>query len=398
MTDAGWSASGVELFDRVGGVLDGDGRGVLATVVSVEGSAYRRPGAKMFVPEGGGGVGQVTAGCLEDEVERLAGEVLASGEPRVETYDLMPERDDDVWGLGVGCNGIVDVLLEPVDGALAPVREAVAAGEDVGILTVVGAADEDGDDSGPGVDEDDGDSNAPIGARAYYDPATDAVTVPDHPRGEAFPADLPDGVREAAADLVARDRAGTVEAGGLTVLVDGVAAPDDLVVVGSGNDLRPVVGLAARVGFRVTVVGFRGAAADEDRFPAADAVLSTSPADLRGAFDFDGDTYAVVATHNFLDDRIALDELLETPVPYVGLMGPRERFEEILDDFEAEGRSLSEADFERIYTPVGLDLGGDSPDDIALSIVAEVQAVSEGREPDHLRNREGPIHERLDLG
>jgi xanthine dehydrogenase accessory factor len=155
-----------------------------------------------------------------------------------------------------------------------------------------------------------------------------------------------------------------------------------------------VADLAKRVDFRVTVATFRGGAADADRFPAADRVLSTSPADVGETLDFDSDTYAVVMTHNFVDDRIAIEELLATPVEYVGLMGPRERFEEIQEAFADEGRTFTDGERDRIYTPAGLDIGGGTPFHIAQSIVAEVTAVHHGRDPTHLTEREGPIHDR----
>jgi xanthine dehydrogenase accessory factor len=181
------------------------------------------------------------------------------------------------------------------------------------------------------------------------------------------------------------------------VFVDGVAAPDDLVLVGTGHDVGPMAELGAQADFRVTVIGFRGANAKADRFPDADDVRSTSPAQIRETFDFDSNTYVVVATHNFIDDRLAVDELLQTDVPYVGLMGPGERFEEMVEEFESEGRTFSEAELDRVYTPVGLDLGGGSPYEIALSIVGEVMAVANDRQPRHLREREGRIHDRVEV-
>jgi xanthine dehydrogenase accessory factor len=370
--ESDWSVPEREVLRGAREIVESDRRGVLATIIDVEGSAYRRPGAKMVVPEDGEGVGHITAGCLEDEVGKLATAVLEAGEPRVETYDLMPSEDEDVWGLGVGCNGVIDILLEPLDESYAPVLSAYHDGEDVGVLTVV-AGDEEW-----------------VGSRAYYDPAADEFRF-----GNRFPAAVADRLREATRELTARGRAETVEVDGLSVFVDGVAAPDHLVVVGTGHDAAPVAELGAKAGYRVTVVGFRGAKATADRFPAADDVRSTSPADIREAVDFDGGTYAVVATHNFLDDRLAVEELLRTPVPYVGLMGPHERFEEMLEEFETEGREFTEAELSRVYTPVGLDLGGGSPYQIALSIVSEVLAVASGREPRHLRDREGTIHDRV---
>ena len=375
MKDSDWSVPESAVLHSVRDVLDGDGRGVLATIIDVKGSAYRRPGAKMVIPEGGAGVGHITAGCLEDEVQAIAAEVLADGEPRVETYDLRPEAEDDVWGLGVGCNGVIEVLLEPIEESYRTVVDTFDDDRDVGVVTVVEADDE-----------------AAVGARAYYDSASGGLD-PD----EGFPAGLVNRLSGAVADLAAQGRANSFEVDGTTVFVDGIAAPSDLVVVGTGHDAGPVTELATQAGFRVTVLGFRGTNATAERFPAAADVRSTSPARLSEAFEFDADTHVVVATHNYVDDRIAVDELLQTDVPYVGLMGPRERFEEMLDDFAEEGRAFAEAELDRLYTPVGLDLGGGTPHQIALSIVAEAMAVSNGREPGHLRDREGTIHDRVEL-
>ncbi|MFB6169057.1 MAG: XdhC family protein [Haloferacaceae archaeon] len=377
MSNSDWSVPESAVLHSVRDVLDGDGRGVLATIIDVEGSAYRRPGAKMVVPEGGAGVGHITAGCLEDEVQAVAAEVLEAGEPRVETYDLRPDAEDDVWGLGVGCNGVIDILLEPIDESYRAVVDAFDDDRDVGVVTVVDAEDE---------------ADEAVGARAYYDAADGSLSP-----GEGFPDGLADRVRDAVANLAAQGRANTFEVDGARVFVDGIAAPSDLVVLGTGHDVGPITELGAQAGFRVTVLGFRGTSATEERFPAADAVRSTSPARLHDAFDFDADTHVVVATHNYVDDRLAVDELLRSDAAYVGLMGPHERFEEMLDDFADEGREFSDAELDRLYTPVGLNLGGGSPHEIALSIVSEALAVSNDRKPGHLRDREGSIHERVDL-
>jgi xanthine dehydrogenase accessory factor len=374
--DANWSVPETEVLAQARRLLESDRRAVLATVIRVEGSAYRRPGAKMVIPEDGEGVGHITAGCLEEEVQALASDVLDAGAPRVEHYDLMPEADDDVWGLGVGCNGRIDILLEPLDETYRPAVDAFAAGDDVGVLTVTDGAN--------------------AGARAYYDPESEAFDL-----GERFDADLAERVRGVAAELTTRGKADSVtvdiDGESVTVFVDGLAAPARLVVVGTGHDVGPIAELGSQADFRVSVVGFRGAAATADRFPAASEVVSTSPARMTEEFDFDANTYVVVATHNYVDDRLAVEALLETDVPYVGLMGPHERFEEMLDDFEAEGTTFSDAQLDRLYTPVGLDLGGGSPYQISLSIVSEVLAVKNDREPRHLRAREGTIHDRVEL-
>lgn len=377
MADDGWSVPESAVYAAAREHLDADDPAVLATVVDVEGNAYRRPGAKMLVGPDGEGIGHVTAGCLESEVAALARDVLAAGRPRVETYDLT-EDDDDVWGLGVGCDGIVDVLLEPVNESIRPALEAYDAGEDVGAIAVL---------SGDGAE---------IGTRIYYRP--DVGTV----EGDAA---APDWLREAVVDpareLLDQGGSDTVRIEGrdgtATVFVDAITAPPELVILGSGHDVGPVVELAAKNDVRVTVVGFRGGADLDDRFPRADRTLSTSPANLREVLDVDGATYVVVMTHNFVDDRIAVDEIVRTPTDYVGLMGPRERFEEMLDAFAGEDRTFDDGELEKIYTPVGLDLGAGSPYGIATSIVAEVLAVHADRTPRHLKTREGSIHERVDV-
>jgi len=374
MDDQDWSVPEVDVFASLRDLLAADRRAVVATVVDVEGSAYRRPGAKMVVEESGGGLGHITAGCLEDEVVDLAGAVLDADAARIETYDLMND-EDDVWGLGVGCNGVIDVLLEPLDDRFRPLVEAYEAGAPVGAAVVL-------------------DGDAPRGARAYY--RDGSVTA-----GDGFPDRLADAVASPAAELLEAGASNTLtletDAGTAEVFVDGVRPPPRLVVCGSGHDAGPVVELGHKNGFRVTVVGFRGAVDLEARVPGADDHLSTAPARIADAVDPDGRTYAVVMTHNFVDDRLAVEQLVDSPAPYVGLMGPRDRFEEMLEAFEEEGRTFTEADLETLYTPVGIDLGAGSPYGIATSIVAEATAVRNDRDPRHLREREGPIHDRTDV-
>lgn len=376
MADHDWSVPETDVFASIQELLSTDRSAVVATIVDVEGSAYRRPGAKMVIKEGGVGLGHITAGCLEDEVFELTSEVLAAGEPRIETYDLM-EDDDDVWGLGVGCNGIIDVLLEPLDEVYRPAIEAFEAETPIGIITVVSG-------------------DAPLGAKAYYQPGDGVESASD-----AFPAWLTEATGDPAATFTEQGGADTVTIetvqGTVDVFIDGIQPAPKLVVFGSGHDVGPVVDLGKKTGFRVTVASFRGATDLEDRFPSADQTIVTSPPKIRDALDLDARTYTVVMTHNFIDDRLTLDELVQSPVPYIGLMGPRERFREMEEEFQAEGRTFSEDELTAVYTPIGLDLGGGSPYQIATSIIAEIMAISNDREPKHLKEREGPIHDRTDI-
>jgi len=382
MTQDNWSVPETEVVQRIRDRLDADGTDVLATVVDVDGNAYRRPGAKMLLDEGGTGVGSITAGCLEDELVRVGERVRETGRPELVTYDLMEDDEDDVWGLGVGCNGVIEVLLEPLTEAYRPAVEAFFDGRDVAVVTVL-----DGDDTG-----------FEQGDRVYYYPDSETFDAPGERDGGDWPTDALSGP---AGELAERGRAGTLTVGHgpaeLDAFVDGLAAPTELVVFGTGHDVGPVTELAANVDFRVTVVGFRGAVDLAERFPAADRTVTTSPARVAEDLALDDRTHAVVMTHNFVDDRLTVEELLDAGVPYVGLMGPRERFEEMQTAFAEEGRTFDEATLSALYTPAGLDLGGGSPYQIAHSIVAEALAVANDRTPRHLKTREGPIHERVDV-
>ncbi|MFC7203096.1 XdhC family protein [Haloferax namakaokahaiae] len=375
MSTTAWSLPETDIFDTIRTALDDGSPAVLATVTAVEGSAYRRPGAKMLIRPDEDDVGSVTAGCLEDEVRDVAMDALEDGEPRIETWDLT--GDDEVWGYGVGCNGVITVFVEPLDESYRPVLDARRAGNPVGVVTVV-----------------ESETAAAFGSRARFESGqwVDSAGIPD---------DVLDELAPATTELVERGKAETIPVetaeGDLSVFVDGIRPSTELVIFGSGVDVTPVVELAKLVDFRVTVVSFRGGQADTERFPRADEVLSTSPRDVADLRAWDEDTLAVVMSHNFLDDRLTLERLLETPVEYIGLMGPHERFGEMLEAFAEEDRVLTDDERARIYTPIGLSLGGDSPYQIAYSIVAELLAVAHDREPQHLSRRAGPIHERVEL-
>lgn len=381
MTQDAWSAAESDVLASARSLRESGRAGVLVTVARVEGSAYRRPGAKMLVSADGDDVGGVTAGCLDGAVRRLADAALADGRPRTETFDLTGDGDDDVWGLGLGCNGVIDLLVEPVAVRPRGAFDAYEAGECAATLTVTRS-------TAPDVER---------WTRALYRPASGFASVPGAP---ALPERLAAELSAPTEALAARGESDTLRlddpSGEVDVFVDGLAPPPTCVVLGTGPDVRPLVELASRNGFRVTVVGFRGGVDLESRFPDADARVSTSPADVADRLAPNADTYAVVATHNFVDDRIAVGELVRTPVEYVGVMGPRKRFDAMLVAFEDEGRPLSEAERDKVYAPVGLDLGGETPAQIATSVVSEVLAVANDRSPGHLSGRSEPIHERTE--
>jgi xanthine dehydrogenase accessory factor len=337
---------------------------LLATVVRVAGSSYRRPGARMLVAGDRWVSGCVSGGCLEGDV-LLRGAHRSRAGAVVVTYDSTTE-DGEPWGVGLGCNGVVDVLLEHVapgerhDG-LAFARACFDAEIAGTLVTVIRSAH----------------SAVPIGARFALGPGSDRV----RPIADA-------AIRSALAQA-AREAAGVVElpAVGLTVLVETIAPSPQLFVLGSGHDAAPIVALAQSIGLRVTVAD--RAIREGSRFLAADRVISTGGAwdQLRAAIDAAVEPYVVIMHHQRDADRDALATALASRAQYIGVLGPARRTHELLGEL---GRRAD--DDPRLHAPIGLDVGAETPEQIALAIVGEVQAVQRRRAGGKLRSRTRPLH------
>lgn len=354
-----WSASEKDVRDA----LATAGRAAtVATVAGVEGSAYRRPGAKMLVTDEGVDTGAVTAGCLEPSVVDICETVQHSGTPQTERFDLT--ESGEAWGMGLGCNGVIDVLVEPRDESWDAILSAISDSVPIAVVSVV--------DSGPATT---------VGDRVIVHD-TGVRTVPGR---DPIPLSHLDRAEDTIDRLVGTGRTATVSVGSATLLIDGLAPIPELLLFGSQNDIGPVAGLGRQAGFRVSVHAQR-AGIKASTFPAADSVRTGHPSTATEGVD--EHTYAVVMSHNLVDDRLAVEALLrETEVPYVGVMGPRDRFDRLREELPLTADQL-----DRVAAPVGLDLGGGTPTDIALSVVSEVVAVHNGRSGGRLQNRSGPIH------
>lgn len=336
-------------------LADAAGRGssvLLVTVLSVEGSVYRGAGARMVVLSDGETIGGVSGGCLEADIAARAPDVLAQGQPLVVRYDTRAS-DDAVLGLGLGCQGIIDLLFEPLSGealtrSTAFYGRLTAQRGPVTLLTLV--ADE-------GVE-------LRIGARAVLDEAGQLI------EGDSRLLN--------ARSTVARER---------------IRPAADIVICGGGADAVPLARLAKLMGWKVTVVDHRPVFATASRFPDADHVVCANATQdsmpLRDAVTLDRQTMAIVMAHSSAHDRAYLHAMLDAGVTYIGVLGPRRRTLELLGD-RARGGEVPES----VHAPVGLDIGAESPDEIALSIVAEIGAVIAGRRGGMLKDRPGPIHDR----
>ncbi|HVF43352.1 MAG TPA: XdhC family protein, partial [Pyrinomonadaceae bacterium] len=361
-------------------------RCALATVVSVEGSSYRRPGARMLVREGGASTGTISAGCLEGDVIEHAKRVIAKRAAKLVEYDTASTSDEMAWGLGLGCNGVVRVLVEPLTPgslyveALRRSCDGRAGAAPIKVATVYQHTASDSTLAAPRV---------PVGARLFID--GDAEAGRENLCDEA--AALVEGdVRAGAAGVRVYEAAG----GSLKVFVETLSPPVPLIVFGAGHDALPVVELARGLGWQTEVVDPQARRASLSRFDAADHVTLARPEEVGARVSVTPRTLALLMSHNYSHDLELLKFLLASPARYVGVVGPRKRTERMLSELAAcdEAFRLGEDDRERLYFPAGLDIGANSPAEIALSIVAEMRAVLDGRRGVMLRERRGSIHGR----
>jgi xanthine dehydrogenase accessory factor len=310
----------------------------LATLVGVEGSSYRRPGARLLLLPNGKHVGSISGGCLEEDLRERAGRVLATGCSEIATYDTIADNDL-VWGVGLGCQGLVRIFIERLP-ALRPgwVRTLTAnltSRRKTAVAVVFGGTD---------------------------------------PTGTALASELTPGTTPD------------------NVFHETIRPPPALVVFGAGDDARPVVRIAKDLGWHLTVADARTSYATTARFPEADSIVSGPVSALADQVAPDEHSFAVVMTHRYADDHSLLRALLPRPLAYLGVLGPRKRTDRLLAQLDAEGLPIHPDMLEKLHAPMGLDLGGSTPESVALSIVAEVQARLTQRIPTFLRDRPGPIH------
>jgi xanthine dehydrogenase accessory factor len=351
-------------------------KAILATVVDVVGSGYRRPGARMLIDERGYSIGTVSGGCLEADVLERAKKVLASGEPAVITYDTTKD-ENSLFGLSMGCRGIVRILLEPFEKENALHRNFQTVFEKRArrfIGTIISANE-----------------NRFVGGRIFLDGdrSFEKQNLPDELENhEQFKNDCK--------EFFARDRSSEVrlyEIGDARceVFFENIAPPLKLLIFGAGYDALPLIKFAKELGWHTTAIDHRPAFADKERLADADEIILSTSEDLSAEFFHDENAAAVVMTHNYERDREILRRLLNSNFRYIGALGPKKRTEKLLAEI---GGSFRPEQLENLYAPVGLDIGGASPETIALAIAAEIQSVLGGRGGGFLRDRQGSIYDR----
>jgi xanthine/CO dehydrogenase XdhC/CoxF family maturation factor len=348
---------------------------VLATVTATAGSTYSKPGAQMLISGSGQFRGLLSGGCLEGDLVEHALEVLASGVPKAVRYDMRNRDEDELWGLGLGCDGAIDILLQALDSRHEPfasIARRVAARVPCAYALVTAS-------DGPSL---------PVGALALAS-AEDADTFGVPPQCRTL---LVGACRERLAAGGAAQSTIALEEATAGLLCAVLPLPVRLLVLGGGPDAAPLVRIAHELGWYVTVCDHRRAYVERMAGSGADQALEVAPLELARTLDPGAFDAAVIMSHHLQSDRGYLRALSRTRVPYIGLLGPRARRERLLGDLDPPSAARVDA---RLYGPVGLDIGADTPEGIALAIAAEIHAVLRRRGPRHLsRNgaQEGPQH------
>jgi xanthine dehydrogenase accessory factor len=329
-------------------------RGVLGTIISTEGSTYQKTGAKCFISEDGILTGLVSGGCVEGDLKEYVDEILATGLPRIVHYDFQDE-DDIVWGLGLGCNGKMNIFLEPYfpedkrNAAALDTFFSTALTKPIHRITIVGSTD-----------------TSIRGTTWVVDPASSELP------GIPFIEILHDYIGKRHTQKNSLSSIGGKD--NLLVFYEFTTPPPKLNIFGAGPDAIPLVRLAKTLNWHIAVLDYRPAFANKEIFPEADQVIVYPQGSVPG-IDINQNSYVILMTHNFLQDQIILEHILNMSPAYIGLLGPKKRTDQLIETSEIlRGNPM----LHQIHSPIGLDLGSKTPEEIAFSILAEIMVTYRG--------------------
>lgn len=344
----------------------------LATVVQVEGSSYRRPGARMLVTEDGEITGAISGGCLEGDALRKAQFAMAQQKNKLEIYDTTDDEDNNI-GIQLGCNGIVYILFEPINNSdannpISLLKKVADARKDAVLVTLFNA-----------------DKN-------LVQKGTLAIVNEE----ESFFAndDMKPLKDECINILMHKSSLVKHYEGSCSVLYQFIPPAIQLLIVGAGNDAQPLVNMASLLGWNIIVADGRPAYATQQRFPNANKISITKPSEILSAANIDAQTAVVLMTHNYNYDIAALAQLINTNCIYIGVLGPKKKLHKMVDELNEKRIVVDDDTMQNIYGPVGLDIGAEPSEEIALSIIAEIKAVFTKRNGSSLKKRKIEIHER----
>lgn len=350
-------------------------KAALATVVKVRGSSYRSPGARMLITDDGRWVGSISGGCLEGDALRKARQVMTDKKPMTVTYDTREESNQNL-GIGLGCNGVIDVLIEPLNNNSQNPIQLFESFENapgpLAMATIFAGPNGIGEKQLSTLDQ--AISSCFSNAKLNEVVGRDLSLVFETKKSEA--------------------KKYKIDAAEFDVFIELIQPTISLIIFGGGFDARPVSEMAKSLGWNVSVTDECVAHIAPVFFPTADKLSLCKREFIDRDFNVTSYTACILMSHNYEYDRDVLRKLLKTETPYIGILGPRKRFDKMQVEFSEQRIELSPKDVQRIHSPIGLDIGAEAPDEIAVSIIAEIQSKFANRSGGFLKYHPGPIHHR----
>lgn len=345
-------------------------KAALATVVRVEGSSYRRMGARMLVMDNGVWVGGISGGCLEGDALKKARLAIFKKEPTLITYDTSTDDEHQI-GVGLGCNGIIDVLFTPLvmensNNLVEILKKCLSETRKTHILLTCTEG-----------------KKETVGQAILYKTNDDLHFLEEKDR-LSLQQQIEIQREQRRSGLWKNDNK-------MTVFIELLPPEIHVILMGHQYDVYPLLRLLKEIDWRVSVVA-KPEKVNKLIASLADAVVS--PEDFSDIV-VDEYTAIILMSHDYETDKKNLPKALRTVVPYIGMLGPKVRSERIWQELTNEGYALTTTDYERIFAPLGLDIGAVVPEEIAVSLVAEIRAVFSERKGGFLRLRSSAIHERL---
>jgi len=347
----------------------------LATVVHVDGSAYRRPGARMLVTEDGELTGAISGGCLEGDALRKAQNVIFQQKAMLITYDTTDE-DDQKFGVGLGCNGIIQVLIEPIDSdnTFNPIyllKMSQVNREAIVLMTAFNLQHK---------------REAQIGTKILF---KQDISISANEPSEVKLEEL---VKKEVAYVFEQKQNLIAHFPEVDIFFEYIKPPVQVLLFGAGNDTMPLVRMAAVLGMETILIDGRKNHATTDRFPNAKEIIVAKANEALDLVRTDSNTVALLMTHNFEYEAVVLEKLLFLNLPYIGILGPKKKTIKLKERLMNNGLDVDKLST-NIFAPIGLDIGAETPEEIALSVLAEIQAVLRNKDPKFLKDKPGPIHE-----
>lgn len=339
----------------------------LATVVYVEGSSYRRPGARMLVTQSGQMTGAISGGCLEGDALRKAVLAINQEKNKLVVYDTTDEEDASI-GIQLGCNGIVSILFEPLSALdakpIEALRKTLATRTPQWVCTVYSMN------------------------HGQHLGTMDLDALSTYLQDQM----LANQIQQLVASEVSAHLEYEVSENRQMFFLNYCLPPISLYLVGAGNDAIPVFKMAQLLGWNTTLIDGRVTHANAQRFPEVSEIMVGKPKEILEKLKVDDRTALVLMTHNYQYDLAMLEGLLSLNLPYIGLLGPSGKRIRLLSEIQDRGLDLTGFDLDKLYGPTGLDLGAETANQIALSICAEIMSVIHGTQPIHLKLKDSPIH------